>query len=113
MAAWCDANQVSFDAYGEGALVQDFEAQVAERLGAEAARFMPSGTMAQQIALRVWCERAGKRHFGMHPTSHVELHEQRGYARLHGLEATLAAARGALRGGGRAARGAAGRAADP
>lgn len=89
VAAWCDANQVSFDAYGEGALVQDFEAQVAERLGAEAARFMPSGTMAQQIALRVWCERAGRRHFGMHPTSHVELHEQRGYARLHGLEATL------------------------
>jgi len=24
-----------------------------------------------------------------HPTAHVELHEERGYARLHGLQATL------------------------
>ena len=68
-------------------------------LGFEAARFLPSGTMAQQIAMRVWCERAGVRHFGMHPTSHLELHEERGYAHLHGLHAhaggpaVLAAAR--------------------
>ena len=40
--------------------------------------------MAQLIALRIWCERAGTRHVAMHPTSHLELHEERAYAHLHG-----------------------------
>lgn len=88
-AQWCRERDVRFDAYGTGALIEDFEARVATLLGFAAARFMPSGTMAQQIALRVWCERAGLMHVGMHPTSHLELHEQRGYAHLHGLKATL------------------------
>ncbi|MEO6566950.1 MAG: beta-eliminating lyase-related protein [Casimicrobiaceae bacterium] len=58
-------------------------------LGMEAAVFMPSGTMAQQIAMRICAEETGVAHFGMHPTSHLELHEERGYARLHGLHASL------------------------
>lgn len=89
-AAWCADNDIrADDYYGTGALIEDFESRVAERLGFAAGRFMPSGTMAQQIALRVWSERAGLSHIGMHPTSHVEVHEQRGYAHLHGLRATL------------------------
>ena len=88
-ARWCGDNDVRIDTYGAGALIEDFESRVAELLGFPAARFMPSGTMAQQIALRVWSERAGLRHVGMHPTCHLELHEQRGYAHLHGLHATL------------------------
>ena len=50
---------------------------------------MPSGTMAQQIAARIWSERSGRRLIGMHPTCHLELHEERGYSRLHDLQATL------------------------
>src|SRR5262245_19858038 len=50
---------------------------------------MPSGTMAQQIALRIWADRRGSKVVAFHPTSHLELHEQRGYAHLHGLEARL------------------------
>jgi threonine aldolase len=88
-ADWCRANDVTFDVYGQGSLVQTLEKRIAELVGFEAARLMPSGTMAQQIALRVWAERASRPHFGMHPTSHVEIHEQRGYAHLHGLRATL------------------------
>lgn len=88
-ADWCDANDATFDVYGEGAALQQLEARVAERVGFEAARWMPSGTMAQQIALRIWTEDAGHPHVGMHPTSHVELHEERGYAHLHGLRVTL------------------------
>src|SRR5438045_1665675 len=42
------------DQYGRGAIISDFEARVAELLGKEAAVFMPSGTMTQQIALRIW-----------------------------------------------------------
>jgi threonine aldolase len=78
---------VEQDTYGEGHLVEDLEARVAELLGKPAAVFMPSGTMAQQIALRIWCERAGTKTVAFHPTSHLELHEERGYARLHGLTA--------------------------
>lgn len=88
-ADWCREHEVEFDVYGTGELIEGFEARVAELLGFEAGRFMPSGTMAQPIALRVWAERAGRAHVGMHPTAHLELHEQRGYAHLHGLRATL------------------------
>ncbi len=58
-------------------------------LGYPAARFLPTGTMAQQIAARIWSERAGVNRIGMHPTCHLELHEQRGYRRLHGLDAVF------------------------
>lgn len=88
-AEWCRANRVELDVYGSGEMIEAFEARIAALCGFEAARFMPSGTMAQQIALRVWSERAGHRHVGMHPTSHLELHEQRGYHHLHRLAATL------------------------
>lgn len=77
------------DRYGEGALITDFEREVADLLGKEAAVFLPSGTMAQQIALRIWSERTGRATVAFHPTCHLELHEQRGYARLHGLHARL------------------------
>ena len=36
--------------------------------------------MAQQIALRIWCDRAhGTACVGFHPTCHLQLHEQMGY----------------------------------
>lgn len=88
-ADWCRTHDVSSDVYGTGALIEDFEAQIAALLGFEAARFMPSGTMAQLIALRVHCDAAKIPRFGMHPTSHLELHERRAYAELHRLDAVL------------------------
>lgn len=75
--------------YGEGAVVERVEKRVAALLGKEAALFMPSGTMAQQIALRIWCDRAATNHVAFHPLCHLEIHEQSGYQRLHGLRATL------------------------
>jgi threonine aldolase len=88
-AAWCEARGAAFDVYGTGELITSFEADIAARVGFEAARVMPSGTMAQQIALRIWAGRAGRAHVGAHATSHVEIHEERGYAHLHGLALTL------------------------
>ena len=41
------------DHYGNSDLMTNFEAEVATLLGKPAAVFMPSGTMAQQIALRI------------------------------------------------------------
>lgn len=84
------------DRYGEGALIANFEAEIAKLLGKEAAVFMPSGTMAQQIALRIWAERTGRRAVGFHPTCHLELHERKGYELLHGLSARLIGAPGQL-----------------
>ena len=86
---WCEAHDAHADRYGDGAFIVGFEKKIAALLGVDAGAFMPSGTMAQQIALRVWAERAGVSRIAMHPTSHLELHEQRAYARLHGLEAIL------------------------
>ncbi len=89
VADWCRANGWLADRYGEGELIGAFEAKVASLLGKPAAAFMVSGTMAQLIALRIWCERTGQARFAMHPTSHLELHEERAYASLHRLEAKL------------------------
>ena len=77
------------DVYGSGALLEDLERDVAARLGKPAAVFMPSGTMAQQIALRLHAEQRGTRSFACHPTCHLELHERRAHSRLHGLDACL------------------------
>jgi len=77
------------DLYGAGDLVERFEHRVAELLGKPAAVLMPSGTMAQQIALRLHCDRAGVPTVAFHPTCHLELHERHAYAHLHGLRAAL------------------------
>src|SRR5436190_18961495 len=77
------------DHYGEGELVEGFERRVAELLGKDAAALMPSGTMAQQIALRILCSRRGVGTVAFHPTCHLELHEHSAYAHLHGLPAAL------------------------
>jgi threonine aldolase len=81
------------DRYGEGALAERLEARVAALLGKEAAVWMPSGTMAQQIALRIHCERRGNRRIAFHPQCHLDVHEERGYAHLHGLQADLLGSR--------------------
>ena len=77
------------DRYGEGILITDFEREVASVLGKEAALFLPSGTMAQQIALRIWADRRRISTVAFHPTCHLEIHEQKGYALLHGLHGRL------------------------
>jgi len=48
---------VGDDVYGEDPTVNELEATVAERLGHEAAVYVPSGTMGNQIALRTHTER--------------------------------------------------------
>ncbi|MFA9219085.1 MAG: beta-eliminating lyase-related protein, partial [Sphingomonadaceae bacterium] len=50
MAAWCAANGVAHDTYGDGTLIQSFEQKVASLLGFEAAVFCITGTMTQATA---------------------------------------------------------------
>jgi threonine aldolase len=81
---------------GEGGVVEAFEDRVAGLLGTEAAMLVPSGTMAQQIALRIHCDRRGVDTVAFHPTCHLELHEHGAYAQLHGLKAELVGGRDRL-----------------
>lgn len=79
------ADDMTSDEYGEGGAVRVLETEVGTLLGKPAAVFMPSGTMAQQIALRIHADRRGRRVVAFHPTCHLELHEDKAYQRLHAL----------------------------
>jgi threonine aldolase len=76
MAAWCAANDVAHDTYGEGALIQSFERKLADLLGFDAAAFCITGTMAQVTALRLACMERGSPLAALHPTAHIFRHER-------------------------------------
>jgi threonine aldolase len=84
LADGLEGNEV-LDRYGSGEYLSAFESEVAEMFGKPAAVFLPSGIMAQQIALRIWCERSNNFTVAMHPTAHLEFAEQFSYQFLHGL----------------------------
>jgi len=75
-----------WDVYAERGPVAEVETQVAELLGKPAAAFFPSGIMAQQAALRVWCDRIGSKRVAIPDLSHLLKHEDDGPRRLHGFE---------------------------
>lgn len=72
------------DMYG-GGIVEQLERRVADLLGKPAAAFFPTGTMAQQVALRIWSEKAGNPTVALHPLHHPEMYEKHAYATLTGL----------------------------
>ncbi|MGK5630683.1 threonine aldolase family protein [Streptomyces sp. URMC 123] len=72
------------DLYGDG-VVAVLERRVAELLGTEAAAFFPTGTMAQQVALRCWAARTGNATVAIHPLAHPEVHERGALSQLAGL----------------------------
>jgi threonine aldolase len=76
----------ALDRYGTGEYLSAFESEVAGIFGKPAGVFLPTGTMAQQIALRIWCERSNNFTVAMHPTAHPEFAEQFSYHFLHGLQ---------------------------
>lgn len=51
------AAEVGDDAYGEDPTVNDLQDRVAAFLGMEAGLFVPSGTMANQLAIALWTKR--------------------------------------------------------
>ncbi|MFF5484645.1 threonine aldolase family protein [Streptomyces virginiae] len=75
------------DVYGDG-VVTALEGKVAELLGTEDAAFFPSGTMAQQIALRCWAGRTGNPVVALHPMSHPERWEGEALSAVSGLRVT-------------------------
>ena len=72
------------DFYGDGP-VSTLENRVAGLLGTEAAVFFPTGTMAQQVALRYGADRTGIPVAALHPLGHQEKWERYAYAQVSGL----------------------------
>ncbi|HEU4439833.1 MAG TPA: beta-eliminating lyase-related protein [Methylomirabilota bacterium] len=66
LASMADAEA---DTSGAGGAVEALEAETAEVLGKPAAVFMPSGTMAQQIALRIHADHRDCRAVAFHSVS--------------------------------------------
>ena len=81
---WAAAEPI--DMYGNG-IVHTLEKRIAELLGKPAALWFPTGTMAQQAALRVWTGRAGSARVAVHPLQHTQIHEDDAFSVLSGLEA--------------------------
>ncbi len=81
--AMADAD-VGDDVYGEDPTVRRLEEQVAERLGLEAAVYVPSGTMANQIALGVHTRPSDE--VVCEAGSHILHYEGGGVAALWGVQ---------------------------
>ncbi|MFG2551993.1 threonine aldolase family protein [Streptomyces sp. NPDC048581] len=72
------------DLYGNG-VVEALEDKTAALLGKEAAAFFPTGTMAQQVALRCWAGRTGDPTVALHALAHPEVHERNAFSQVSGL----------------------------
>ncbi|MFE0386562.1 threonine aldolase family protein [Streptomyces bungoensis] len=72
------------DIYGDR-IVAALEERVAGLLGMEAAAFFPTGTMAQQVALRCWAARTGNPAVALHSLAHPEVHERHALSQVSGL----------------------------
>lgn len=74
--------------------VDRLERMVAEMLGKQAAVFMPSGSMTNQVAIRVHCDRGSE--FLCEADCHVYHYEQGAFAQLSGLVARTVAGAGGV-----------------
>jgi threonine aldolase len=72
------------DMYGNG-VVEALEERTAALLGMEAAAFFPTGTMAQQVALRCWAARTGNPTVALHALAHPEMYERHAFSQVSGL----------------------------
>lgn len=79
--------EVGDDVYGEDPSINRLEEIAAEKVGKEAAIFVPSGTMGNAIALLTHCRRGDE--IVMGDRSHTYLYEVGGHARLNGSSARL------------------------
>ena len=74
--------EVGDDVYGEDPTINRLEALAAEKVGKEAALFVPTGSMGNTIALLTHCRRGDEIIMG--DRSHTYLYEVGGAARLNG-----------------------------
>ncbi|MEM6330109.1 MAG: low-specificity L-threonine aldolase [Planctomycetota bacterium] len=77
------AAEVGDDVFGEDPTVNRLQQRVAELLGKEAALFVPSGTMGNQIGVRLHCQPGDE--FLCEADCHIYHYEQAAYAQLFGV----------------------------
>jgi threonine aldolase len=95
MLAAMTAAAVGDDVFGEDPTVNELERRAADLFGMEAALFVPSGTMSNQIAVRLHCRPQDE--ILLEPTCHIYLWEAGGPAALSGVTCrTIDAPRGIL-----------------
>ncbi|MEX0819677.1 MAG: GntG family PLP-dependent aldolase [Pirellulaceae bacterium] len=88
--------EVGDDVMGDDPTVQQLESLTAEVLGKEAALFMPSGSMTNQIAVRIHCKPGDE--FLCEAGCHIYNYEQGAFAQLSGVVArTIEGEHGVLR----------------
>jgi threonine aldolase len=85
MRAAMAAAEVGDDVFDEDPTVLKLQRRMAELLGKEAALFVPSGSMSNQIGLRVHCSPGDE--FICEAGCHIYNYEQSAYAQLSGLAA--------------------------
>ncbi|HEX3658142.1 MAG TPA: low-specificity L-threonine aldolase [Pirellulales bacterium] len=85
MRAAMAAAEVGDDMTAEDPTVNRLEARLAEMLGKEAAMFAPSGTMTNQIGVRIHCQPGDE--FLCETQCHIYNYEQGAFAQLSGLVA--------------------------
>jgi threonine aldolase len=76
---------VGDDVFGEDPTVRRLEGRIAEMLGKETALFVPSGTMGNQLGIRVHCQAGDE--FLCESNAHIVFYEQAAYAQLFGIAA--------------------------
>jgi threonine aldolase len=85
MRAAMAAAEVGDDVFDEDPTVHALQERVAELLGKEAAIYVPSGTMSNQLGVRVHCSPGDE--FLCEANCHIFKYEQAGYAQLAGVAA--------------------------
>ncbi|HEX4130818.1 MAG TPA: low-specificity L-threonine aldolase [Pirellulales bacterium] len=96
MRAAMAAAEVGDDVLGEDPTIRGLEERIAATLAKEAAVFVPSGTMSNQIGVRLHCQPGDE--VILESGCHIYNHEQGGLAQLSGLATrTLDGERGMLR----------------
>jgi threonine aldolase len=83
MRAAMAAAEVGDDVFGEDPTVNRLQERLADELGKEAALFVPSGTMSNQIAVRTHCQPGDELICEAH--CHIYQYEQGGAAQLSGV----------------------------
>jgi len=83
MRAAMAAAHVGDDVFGEDATVVALEHQIAEMLGKETALYVPSGTMSNQLAVRVHCGPGDE--YLCEANCHIHNYEQGASAQLFGV----------------------------
>ena len=73
------------DSYGKGGVLAQFESELQTLFGMPACVFLPTGTLAQCVAVKCYSEYSERSCVGLHPTSHLLLHEHSAIEALWGV----------------------------